>query len=260
MAYSLVAVDFMSEHALHAALTRVAAGVARGQLRPLPTVMHSLTAAQAALRQMSQARHVGKIVVRSPALQRQNPAHAGTVLITGGLGTRGSQVATWLAAQQVQGLLLLGRTSRWSGTSLDIVQAGGLAYVAEVTMAMQDASASEGISDLRPLLGHSGSRRTIQGVMHAGGVLADGTLSSQTMGSMRSVFGPKVQAAAQLEEAARRQPGTFKVLFSSIAALLGSPGQINYSSANAVLDDMALAAQSQVRNAFCQSTNSQQHV
>ena len=244
MAYSLVAVDFISEHSLHAALTRVAAGVASGQLRPLPAVMHSLTATQAALRQMSQARHVGKIVVRSPALQWQNPAHAGTVLITGGLGTLGSQVATWLAAQQVQGLLLLGRTGRWGGASLDIVQGGGLAFVAEVTMAMQDASAAEGMSDLRP---HGGSGRTIQGVMHAGGVLADGILSSQTMGCVRTVFGPKVQAAAQLEEAARRQPGTFHVLFSSIAALLGSPGQINYSSANAVLDSMAQAAQSQVR-------------
>ena len=68
MHFSLVAVDFMSEHALHAALSRVAAGVAAGALRPLPQVTHSLSAVQAALRQMSQARHVGKVVVRAPAL------------------------------------------------------------------------------------------------------------------------------------------------------------------------------------------------
>jgi NADPH:quinone reductase-like Zn-dependent oxidoreductase len=66
--YSLVAVDFMSEHALHAALSRVATGVAAGALRPLPQVLHSLSAVQTALRQMSQARHVGKVVVRAPAL------------------------------------------------------------------------------------------------------------------------------------------------------------------------------------------------
>lgn len=69
--YSLVAVDFMSESALNTALSRVATGVAAGTLRPLPQVLHSLSAVQAALRQMSQARHVGKVVVRAPALAAQ---------------------------------------------------------------------------------------------------------------------------------------------------------------------------------------------
>ena len=77
--YSLVAVDFMSEHALHAALSRVAGGVAAGALRPLPQVLHSLSAVQAALRQMSQARHVGKVVVRAPALlEAQQGATSGS--------------------------------------------------------------------------------------------------------------------------------------------------------------------------------------
>lgn len=77
MSYSLVAVDFMSEAALNTALTRVAKGVAVGKLRPLPQVLHSLSAVQAALRQMSQARHVGKVVVRAPALAAQ-PSIQGT--------------------------------------------------------------------------------------------------------------------------------------------------------------------------------------
>jgi NADPH:quinone reductase-like Zn-dependent oxidoreductase len=77
--YSLVAVDFMSEHALHAALSRVAGGVSAGALRPLPQVLHSLSAVQAALRQMSQARHVGKVVVRAPALlEAQQGATSGS--------------------------------------------------------------------------------------------------------------------------------------------------------------------------------------
>ena len=69
----------MSEHALHAALSRVAGGVAAGALRPLPQVLHSLSAVQAALRQMSQARHVGKVVVRAPALlEAQQGATSGS--------------------------------------------------------------------------------------------------------------------------------------------------------------------------------------
>eukprot|EP00889_Picochlorum_renovo_P002063 jgi/Picre1/29093/NNA_004486.t1 len=65
ISYSLVAVDFMSEDALHKSLLRVAEGVARNDLKPLPLACHHLTHVGAALRQMSQARHVGKIVVEN---------------------------------------------------------------------------------------------------------------------------------------------------------------------------------------------------
>ena len=78
MHYSLVAVDFMSEHALHAALSRVAAAAGSGSIRPLPQVMHSLSAVVPALRQMSQARHVGKVVVRASCLAIQESGTSGT--------------------------------------------------------------------------------------------------------------------------------------------------------------------------------------
>ena len=80
--YSLVAVDFMSEAALHSALTRVAAAAATGAIRPLPLIAHSMGAVAAALRQMSQARHVGKIVVRVPEGER-GIKPAGRVVVTG---------------------------------------------------------------------------------------------------------------------------------------------------------------------------------
>ena len=85
MAYSLLAVDFMSPAAMHGALMRVAAGLAANSLRPLPLAAHGMGAVAAALRQMSQARHVGKIVVRAaPALEPA--AVQGSWLVTGGGG------------------------------------------------------------------------------------------------------------------------------------------------------------------------------
>ena len=71
MRYSLVAVDFLPPPAVQATLSRLAADLASGALRPLPRVVHDLAAVRAALRQMSQARHVGKIVVRARTLQQQ---------------------------------------------------------------------------------------------------------------------------------------------------------------------------------------------
>ena len=82
VAYSLVAVDFMSEGALHAALSRMAGTATSGLIRPLPLISHSMGTATAALRQMSQARHVGKVVVRAPAGDRQIKL-AGRVIVTG---------------------------------------------------------------------------------------------------------------------------------------------------------------------------------
>ena len=40
-----------------------------GKIRPSRTVSHTIGAAASALRQLSQARHVGKVVVRSPSPQ-----------------------------------------------------------------------------------------------------------------------------------------------------------------------------------------------
>ena len=87
MAYSLLAVDFMSPEAMHAALMRISAGLAASQLHPLPLISHSMGAVPAALRQMSQARHVGKVVVRHAPAQSQEML-AGSWLVTGGVGAR----------------------------------------------------------------------------------------------------------------------------------------------------------------------------
>ena len=255
MHYSLVAVDFMSEDALHAALTRVAAGLAGGKLRPLPAVAHSLSSVQAALRQMSQARHVGKIVVRSPALQQQPQQQqgCGPVLLTGGLGTLGQIVASWLAQQQVQELHLLGRSGRAAGQQqLQLLQPGSPAYTAATTVTQCDAASSEDLHGLLAQLAQAAassvSGQAVQGIMHAGGVLADATLSGQTLASLRITMGPKVSASQQLQRALAQQPTTFQLLFSSVASLLGSPGQTNYAAANAALDALAATAQAQVRS------------
>lgn len=85
MAYSLVAVDFMSEHALHAALTRVASAASDGGIMPLPHILHGMPSVAGALRQMSQARHVGKIVVGAPS-KGQSINATGAICVTGGLG------------------------------------------------------------------------------------------------------------------------------------------------------------------------------
>jgi acyl carrier protein len=243
--YTLVAVDFLPDRAIQSALARLSFQLASGKLAPLPQVVHSLSATQAALRQMSQARHVGKIVVRVP-MQQPGAASAGAAsgmaLVTGGLGTLGSLTAAWLATNTKLHVHATGRTGRFGssssgGSPLSLLMSGRFTGLVSLTSA--DAACAEDAALLT-------SGAEIVGLMHASGVLADATLRNQTLGGIRTVFAPKVSALQQLGSILGKQAGSFQVLFSSVASLLGSAGQSNYSAANAMLDSIATAAQSQV--------------
>lgn len=66
-----------------------------------------------------QARHVGKIVVRTPTLQQQQqPAPGGVIVVSGGLGMIGSLVGAWLVRQGAPHVVLLGRSGRAGKTPL----------------------------------------------------------------------------------------------------------------------------------------------
>ncbi|GAX72979.1 hypothetical protein CEUSTIGMA_g431.t1, partial [Chlamydomonas eustigma] len=131
--FNMVAVDFLPSHQVHEAMSQVAAGAARGVLTPLPVAAHGLHSVSSALRQMSQARHVGKVVVSvslpsnsgsydlvsnkppinnsSPVIPLlRNPLEA--VTVTGGLGALGILTASWLASQGVKRIILVGRSGR----------------------------------------------------------------------------------------------------------------------------------------------------
>lgn len=77
------------------------------------------------------------------------------------------------------------------------------------------------------------------GVFHASGVLSDATLPNLDLASIRAVLGAKTAPLERLSWLSDSSPCAMQVLFSSVAALLGSPGQANYAAANAALDSAA---------------------
>ncbi|MEU7619288.1 SDR family NAD(P)-dependent oxidoreductase [Micromonospora rifamycinica] len=201
-------------------------------LSPLPLTVRDVRRARDAFRLISQARHVGKVVLTMPPAF---DAH-GTVLVSGGTGTLGRAVARHLVARHgARHLVLAGRggpTADGASALVDELTAAGAA-VTVVACDVADRSA------LRRLLDGVPKAHPLTAVVHAAGVLDDATITALTAGQMDAVLRPKVDAVVNLHELTRDRDLSAFVLFSSAAALFGSPGQGNYSAANSFVDGFA---------------------
>ncbi|WP_159397496.1 type I polyketide synthase [Sorangium cellulosum] len=168
----------------------------------------------------------------------------GTVLITGGTGALGSLLARHLLdAHGVQHLLLISRQGpRAPGAAAlrSELEARG----ARVTIAACDA-ADRGA--LKAVLDGVDPAHPLGAVVHAAGVLDDGILTALQPERLARVLAPKVDAAWNLHELTLdRELGAF-VLFSSLAGILGTPGQASYAAANCFLDALAQQRRAQGR-------------
>ncbi|MET9736494.1 KR domain-containing protein, partial [Streptomyces sp. NPDC006458] len=76
-------------------------------------------------------------------------------------------------------------------------------------------------------------------VIHAAGIVSDSTIEALTPDQIERVMRPKLEAALHLDELTADSELSSFLLFSSVAALIGSPGQGNYAAANATLDALA---------------------
>ncbi|WP_411152354.1 type I polyketide synthase, partial [Streptomyces sp. A30] len=160
----------------------------------------------------------------------------GTVLITGGTGGIGAIVARHLVtAHGARRLLLVSRR----GAAAD--------GAAELTAELTDHGAHVKVvacdvterTAVQALLADIDADAPLTAVIHAAGVLDDGTLDTLTVEQTKRVLAPKVDAALHLHELTRDLDLSAFVLFSSAAPLLGGQGQGNYAAANSVLDALA---------------------
>ena len=168
-----------------------------GVLAGVPVRCWDVRQAGEAFRFMSQARHTGKIVLTIPP-DPAAPREPGTVLVTGGTGMLGGLVAGHLAADR------LGRGGwcwragparplpvfpRWRRDSPRRVR--GCWWRRAIRA---DRAAVGGLVAGIP------AGRPLTGVVHAAGVLDDGTIGSLSPARVDAVMRPKADAAWYLHE------------------------------------------------------------
>lgn len=228
-AYDLSSAPTESLQPAWTALTQM---FADGVLKPLPTTGYGLLNAPQAFRDMSQARHTGKIVLIPPAVLDPE----GTVLITGGTGMLGAMFAEHLVTRYgIEHLLLVSRSGPDAPGAGELQQR--LARLgAQVAISACDTSNP---AALAAALDTVAANHPLTAIVHAAGVLDDAVVTELSPQQLDSVLAAKADAAWHLHRLTADRDLAAFVLFSSAAGILGSPGQANYAAANAFLDALA---------------------
>ncbi|MEV4559520.1 SDR family NAD(P)-dependent oxidoreductase [Kitasatospora sp. NPDC049285] len=166
----------------------------------------------------------------------------GAYLVTGGLGGLGLLTTRWLAEQGMRRVVLCGRS----------------APSAHAERVLEELRASTG-ADLTVALGDLGDPSTVQlaiaaavegglplrGIVHAAGLVEDAVLANLDQDLTARVWRGKADGAWALHQASIDHELDHFVVYSSVASLLGSPGQAAYAAANGFLDALVEWRQSQ---------------
>ncbi len=155
----------------------------------------------------------------------------GSYIVTGGLGGIGLAVARWLVEGGAGRVVLNGRSAP-SESARDVI--AELGERTEIVVELGDV-AEPGVADRLVSVAEQ-TGRSLRGVIHSAAVLDDELVAGLTKESLDRIWAPKAAGALRLHQATADRELDWWAGFSSVASLLGSPGQLSYACANACLD------------------------
>ncbi|MCG8914996.1 SDR family NAD(P)-dependent oxidoreductase, partial [Actinokineospora sp. PR83] len=159
----------------------------------------------------------------------------GTVLVTGGTGGLGGEVARWLARAGARHLVLTSRRGPAAPGAAELrAELEELGATVEITACdVADRAA------LAAVLAAVPAEHPLTGVVHTAGTSDVKPLAETGLDEFGAVLSAKVAGALNLDALLGDTDLDLFVLFGSIAGTLGGGGQTSYGAANAYLDALA---------------------
>ncbi|SBT43435.1 type I polyketide synthase [Micromonospora narathiwatensis] len=171
----------------------------------------------------------------SPTAQPFDPN--GTTLITGGTGTLAQHTANHLIAHHnVKQLHLISRQGPHHPDTPHLIH-HLTSLGATITITTCDTTNRNQLHNVINHIDHT--NHPLTAVIHTAGTLHDATLTNLTPHQLHTTLNPKTDATWHLHTLTHHHPLTHFLLYSSIAATLGTPGQANYAAANTFQNALA---------------------
>lgn len=191
--------------------------------------------------------------VEGKTLSKVKLRQGGVYIITGGLGGLGLAIAQHLAKTVQAKLVLIGRSGllpkseweQWLSSHEDddpvSIKIKGVQAIeefgAEVLVIRADVTH---LDQMQAMVGRVHDRfGKIHGIIHTAGVASGNIVQLKTTELAASVLNPKVKGTLILDTALKEEKLDFWVLFSSMSAIMGGLGQVDYCAASAFLDAFA---------------------
>ncbi|CAF1246238.1 unnamed protein product [Adineta steineri] len=233
-----------------------------------PVLEFDASQIQEAFSVYSQARHVGKFVIKIAQSDRElliendptekqtshkhmfskSVCNEGTIVISGGLGGLGIDISKWMIRERgVKRIVLLSRRDidQLEKTSYQYKDWSHLQEIAKENHAFVEVMKAD-IRDYDQVfnaLCHISEMKSypIRGIIHSAMVLHDSLFQNLTNEILHKVMQPKIHGAWNLHRATETLscPLEFFIMFSSIRNHITGVGQSNYNAGNNFLDSLA---------------------
>ncbi|CAG9950403.1 unnamed protein product [Clonostachys rosea f. rosea IK726] len=224
--------------------------LSQGLKRETPITRYSLSQIQDALRHMQSGKHIGKLVIVPSendvvaVVQPPKPAarfnSEATYVVSGGFGGLGQEIIRWMVRQGVKSLVVTSRRGA--------VDESAKALVAELR--------SQGVTIATPAcdITSKGTLESVisscllqmppvRGCIQASTILSDNTFKDMSLDEWQRTLSVKVAGTKNLWDTltSRNEDGTldFFIMLSSMASIIGNPGQSNYAAGNSYQDVFA---------------------
>ncbi|KAF7549858.1 hypothetical protein G7Z17_g6123 [Cylindrodendrum hubeiense] len=216
--------------------------IANGEIRVPATVKEvSYADVVKGFRLLQMGKHTGKIVLvphaddlvpvmRSGYRNTKLFSPSKTYLLVGGLGGLGRTLSQWMVRKGAMKLAFLSRSGAdkpEAKATVEWLEQRGV----DTQVYRGDVSKYSDVKECIDSIGAS-----LGGLFQAAMVLQDVPLETMSFSQWQRCCQPKVQGAQNLHEATLNMDLDFFVCFSSVAAIVGSKAQANYSAANCFLD------------------------